>query len=131
VEDHESDDQADDRICAGQAEPDKDRAGEDAEADESVDTGVFAVCDECRALQAVPGAEADLGGDLVADEANHPSQSQQPELGPDDVWTQIDSRLARAKLLALQGNHMEAKALATEAISIADTTQAPVMQADA
>ena len=53
------------------------------------------------------------------------------ELGPDDIGEQISLRHTRAKLLARQGNHMAAEALANEAILLADSTEAPVMQADA
>src|SRR5262249_11421687 len=77
---YERDDQADERIGARQAETDEGGAGEDAKGDESVHAGMLAVGDEGGALQAVSGADADLGGDLVADEADDPGRSEQPQV---------------------------------------------------
>src|SRR6266566_5116413 len=71
VEDDEGDDEADDRVGEFQSDRDDGGAGEDAEADEAVDAGVLAVGGEGGALQSAPGAQAYLGGEFVADEADH------------------------------------------------------------
>ena len=73
-------DEADDRV--GQVKPERDDggAGEHAEADEAVDAGVVAVGDEGRTRESPPGAQPDLGGDLVADEADDPCGGKQPQV---------------------------------------------------
>jgi len=43
----------------------------------------------------------------------------------DAVFTQIDWRRARAKLLARRGNHLDAETLAREAVALADKTESP------
>jgi DNA-binding SARP family transcriptional activator len=51
--------------------------------------------------------------------------------GSDDVVTQILSRRVRGKVLARTGQHNEGEVLAREAVAIAETTEAPIHQADA
>ena len=62
------------------AERDDDGAGDDAERDEAVDAGVVAVGDQRRAREPPPGAEPNLGGELVADEADHAGGREHPEV---------------------------------------------------
>jgi hypothetical protein len=80
VENDRCDDQADDRV--GKFQPDRDDGGarEDAEADEAVDAGMLTVGDQRRALKAATGAQAHLGGELVADEADHSGSRQVLEM---------------------------------------------------
>jgi len=54
-----------------QSERDDGRARDHAETDEAVDARVLAVRDERGTLQPVTGAEPDLRGKLVAEEAAH------------------------------------------------------------
>ncbi|MGD0713891.1 MAG: adenylate/guanylate cyclase domain-containing protein [Gaiellaceae bacterium] len=49
----------------------------------------------------------------------------------DDVLTQILWRLARAKVLARRGSHVDAESLAGEAVALADKTELPDMQGNA
>jgi tetratricopeptide (TPR) repeat protein len=51
--------------------------------------------------------------------------------GTDDVVTRILSDRVRSKVLARTGLHTEAEALVRAAVAIADTTEAPLHQADA
>jgi hypothetical protein len=55
---------------------------------------VFAVCDQRGALEAVAGSEPYLGGDLVADEADHAGGSEQPEVGEGARVDEAFDRLA-------------------------------------
>src|SRR5207248_8890845 len=54
-------------------------ARQHAEADEAVDTGVISVRDEGRTVQSTTGTQTHLGGDFVADEADDPGGSQEPQ----------------------------------------------------
>jgi class 3 adenylate cyclase/tetratricopeptide (TPR) repeat protein len=54
------------------------------------------------------------------------------ELGDrDDAATQTLARQVQAKVLARRGQHAEAETLAREAVTLADATQAPIVQANA
>src|SRR5207249_435507 len=50
--------------------------------------------------------------------------------GADDVPTQFLWRAVRAKLLALDGRLVEAEALAREAVTLSEATEAPSLRAD-
>jgi hypothetical protein len=68
AQDHERDCEADERVGDLEAERDGGRGGDDGEGDVAVGTGVVAVGDERGAAELASGAQADLSGDLVADE---------------------------------------------------------------
>src|SRR6266545_8142484 len=72
LEDHERDREADQRVGDLDAEPDDERAGNDAEADQGIDASMIAVGDERRAPQPPPRPEPDAGRDLVADVTDEP-----------------------------------------------------------
>jgi hypothetical protein len=80
LDDHERDCEADDRVGDVGAERDADRARDDAERDEAVDSGVVAVGDQRRAREAPAGPVADGGGALVADETHQTGGGQRPEV---------------------------------------------------
>jgi hypothetical protein len=84
AQDHGRDHETDDWVGEFETGGDDGGAGEDAEADEAVDAGVFAVGDKRRALEPPAGAQPNLGGDLVADEADHACRGEQPEVGEVD-----------------------------------------------
>ena len=80
LQDDEGDREADDRVGDLRAERDDDRAGDDAERDEAVDAGVVAVGDQRRAVEPATAAQPHLGGDLVAEEADHAGGGEHPEV---------------------------------------------------
>ena len=80
LEDHEGDEEADERIAAGQAERGEDRARDDSDGDEPVRPRVVAVGDESRAREAPAGAKPDPGGELVPCEPDHPGSGESPEM---------------------------------------------------
>ncbi len=73
AQDDEGDREADQGVAEVEAEADDDRAANDSERDEAVRTSVVAVGNEGGAIEALAGAEADQGGELVADEADRAS----------------------------------------------------------
>jgi hypothetical protein len=70
AQDHDRDRQADQGVGDVEAERDDDRARDDREADEPVNASVVSVGDERGTVEAGAGAQAHLGRDLVADEAD-------------------------------------------------------------
>jgi hypothetical protein len=80
AQDHQRDGEADERVADVAADGDDDRAGDDGEADEPVRAGVVAVGDQGGAVEVAPGTEADLRGDLVADEADDAGGGERPEV---------------------------------------------------
>src|SRR5579859_8306237 len=80
AEDHERDHETDYRIGDVEAESDDRSARENAEADKAVDPSVIAVGDERRALEAAPGPQPNLSGNLVPDETDHPCRRKQPQM---------------------------------------------------
>src|SRR5262249_6611787 len=80
LEDDECDHEADDRVGDADAERNCDRGRDDAEGDETVDAGVVAVGDQRRVAEATAATEADLGGELVAEETDHPGPGKDPEV---------------------------------------------------
>jgi hypothetical protein len=79
AQDDQRDDEADDRVADLEPEGHDDRAGDDAQADVAVGPGVGAVGDQRGAVEPVPGAGADLGRDLVADEADDAGGRERPQ----------------------------------------------------
>src|SRR5918999_5975506 len=81
LEDHECDRESDQRVGDWCAEADGDRAGDDAERDVAVGAGVVAVGDQGGAGEFAAAAESDLGGELVAEEADQAGGGEHPEMG--------------------------------------------------
>src|SRR5438105_15265491 len=78
AEDDGGDYEPDDRVGQVEAEGNDCGAREDSEADEAVDAGMVSVGDEGGTVQPTSGAQATLGGDLVADEADDAGGGQEP-----------------------------------------------------
>ncbi len=81
LEDDERDGEADDRVADRCAERDDDGARDHAEGDVTVDAGVVPVRDQGRAFQTAAAAKADLGGYLVAQEADRAGGGEDPQVG--------------------------------------------------
>ena len=80
LEDHECDRESDQRVGDWCAEADGDGAGDDAEGDVAVGAGVVAVGDQGGAGESAAAAESDLGGELVAEEADQAGGGEHPEV---------------------------------------------------
>jgi hypothetical protein len=93
LEDDEGDGEADEWIGSGEAEGNEGGAGDDGEGDEAVDAGVVSVGDQRGAVEAPTGSEPDLGGDLVADEADDAHQGKYPWVGQRLVMQESLERL--------------------------------------
>jgi len=91
-QDDERDREPDQRVAELEAERHDDRAADDSERDESIGACVVAVGDKCRAAEALAGAEADQGGDLVADESDRAGGGECAEVG-ERLW--VDQPLDR------------------------------------
>ena len=65
----------------GRPRRDEGGAGDHGQGDEPVDAGVVSVGDQRGAVESPAGSEPDLGGDLVADEADHAGGREHPQVG--------------------------------------------------
>jgi len=79
-QDHEGDEQADDRVADGSAERNDGGAGDDPQRDEAVYARMVTVRDQRRTAEPSPAPQTYLGRNLVSQEANETSGSENPEV---------------------------------------------------
>jgi hypothetical protein len=80
LEDHQSDEQADDRVCAWKPDGHERGARDDPERYEPVRSSVVAVSNKSGACESSPGTKPTLSREFVAHEPDHPGRGKHPQV---------------------------------------------------